>query len=117
MWTVGLERRIILSVALGLAAILFLFGYLAVTAVQQSKDLILQQRLALAETTAGYIDFVLGRTLRQMEETVARSPGGGGDHTATDERRLLSDLYHNLGSFSTVLFADSTGTIVWTEPP
>ena len=40
----GLQKRILLIVALGLAAVLLVFGYLAVAAVQQSKDLVWSEK-------------------------------------------------------------------------
>ena len=49
----GLAGRIILSVALGLAAVSSLFGYLAMAAVQQSKDQVLQQRAKKAWQSSG----------------------------------------------------------------
>lgn len=116
MPSLGLAGRIILGVALGLAAILFLFGFLAVTAVQQSKEQVLQQRLALSETIASHIDYTLGRVLRQMEDSVSRTPINRADSSIEDERQLLSDTYHKLGAFSTVELVDGDGTVAWTEP-
>ena len=112
----GLAGRIILSVALGLAAVSSLFGYLAMAAVQQSKDQVLQQRLALSETMASHIDYTLGRVLRQLEETAGLAPASRPNETADDLKQVLLDAYHKLGAFSTMELVDGNGSVVWTEP-
>ncbi|MDP2727605.1 MAG: hypothetical protein Q8P59_08680, partial [Dehalococcoidia bacterium] len=117
MRNLGLGSRIILIAALGLAAILSLFGYLAVTAAQQSKDLVLQERLALSETISGHIDYTLNRILRQLVETVNSTPTNQRTYTLDDEKQLLSDTYHKLGAFTTMELVGKDGTEIWTEPP
>ncbi|MDO8690176.1 MAG: cache domain-containing protein, partial [Dehalococcoidia bacterium] len=112
----GLQKRILLIVALGLAAVLLLFGYLAESAVQQSKDLVFQERLALAKTVSGYIDSVLSRTLNQIEVIVSRNPVDLGNGSLNDEKLLLSGIYQDLGSFSSVELVGADGRTILREP-
>ncbi len=112
----GLAGRIIAGLAVGLVAVSFLFGFLAMAAVQQSKDQVLQQRLALSKTMAGHIDYTLGRILRQLEDMAGRTPVDRDNHTLNDERQLLVDTYQNLGAFASMEFVDRDGAVIWTEP-
>lgn len=114
---IGLQNRIIAIVALGLASVLFIFGFLAVAAVQQSKDLVFQERLALAESVAGHFNYLLSRTLRQMEDLTALNPVDLSNQNLDDEKQLLYRTDLDLGIFSSVQMVDSNGKIIWTEPP
>lgn len=108
----SLKRRITLSVAIGLASILGVFGYITMWAVQQSTDQIYREREALAQTTARYVDGLLARVERELEDAASRVAQA----SSTEEyRRILSA--RQAGDYSRLTLLDASGKVVWQEPP
>ncbi len=108
----SLRYRIAAGVILGLAVLLSVFGYLAVRAIGQSKDVALDERLRLAETTAGSVDALVDHTVRQLE-AAASLDAVGGEGCANEE---IKALYHILGTFDGVSCLDRQGRLQWTVP-
>ncbi|MBI4216093.1 MAG: HAMP domain-containing protein [Chloroflexi bacterium] len=90
----GLQRRILLLVALGLAGILGLFAYLSLQAIQQSTDLVFQERLTLAQSLAGEMDSAFSDLQGQLEKTAPLLAASQEDPEAT--RIILHRLYQDL---------------------
>ena len=108
---VSLRYRIAAGVILGLAALLSVFGYLAVRAIGQTKDVALAERLRLAETTARSVDALVEHTARQLEATaLAVSDADGCGY------QQMQSFYHILGTFDTISCLDPQGRILWTLP-
>ncbi|MDP2726691.1 MAG: hypothetical protein Q8P59_04035, partial [Dehalococcoidia bacterium] len=107
----SLKRRITLSVALGLASILAVFGYVSMWAVQQSTEQIYHEREALARTTARYVDSQMARIQRELVEAVTlvareTSPQG--------RQQVLSA--HQKGAYARLALLDSSGAVVQQVP-
>ncbi|KKK63933.1 hypothetical protein LCGC14_2989280, partial [marine sediment metagenome] len=106
----GLQYRIAAGVILGLAVLLSVFGYLAVRAIGQTKDVALEERLRLAETTAKSVDALVQHTARQLE---AAASLGATDSIGCGYEQVQS-LYHVLATFDTISCLDAQGRTVWT---
>lgn len=108
----SLQYRIAGGVLLGLAILFSFFGFLAVRTINQSKDLALEERLRLAETTAGSVDALLEHTAQQLEKIaslLASNPDG------LDEERVaqINDI---LGEFDKIVRLDPEGQVMWIVP-
>ncbi len=107
----SLKRRITLSVAVGLASILGVFGYVTMWAVQQSTDQIYREREALARTTARYVDGAMARIQLELEEVATLLTKSAG---AEERQRVLSA--HQIGAYTRLALLDASGTVLWQEP-
>lgn len=107
----SLKRRITLSVALGLASVLAVFGYVTMWAVQQSTDQIYRERESLARTTARYVDSLMARVYRELEEVAYLA-----SQTASLEERQRLLLTHQRGAYTRLALLDAGGALVWQAP-
>ncbi|MDP3062299.1 MAG: cache domain-containing protein [Chloroflexota bacterium] len=111
-----LQRRIILIIALGtllMALVLGLSGYLA---VKESIDRTLEERLALANMTASYVDYTLRQNLLRLEEAVLAEGVNLSDDDLAPERRALRNAYFQTIFNDQVFLTDRSGLIIWAEP-
>ena len=108
----SLRYRIAAGVILGVVVLLSAFGFLAVRAIGQTKDIALEERLRLAETTAGSVDALVQHTAQQLE--AATSAVTDADDCGHEQ---MQSLYHILGTFDTISCVDPQGQTVWTLPP
>lgn len=92
----GLQRRIMLYVTVGLA---MMFGILAVVgldAIDQAAQLVYRERLTTAHTTAGILERDLARVAAEVTEARQELfPGAGSRAPAGAARRLLTRLSGN----------------------
>jgi signal transduction histidine kinase len=65
----GLQRRIMLYVTLGLAAMFGTLAFLGLGAIDEATRLVFQERLSTAYTTAGIIERDFGRIATDVQET------------------------------------------------
>jgi len=65
----GLQRRIMLYVTLGLGAMFGTLAFLGLGAIDQATRLVFQERLSTAYTTAGIIERDFGRIATDIQET------------------------------------------------
>ena len=65
----GLQRRIMLYVTLGLAAMFGTLAFLGLGAIDQATRLVFRERLSTAYTTAGIIERDFGRSAADVQET------------------------------------------------
>ena len=77
----GLQRRIMLYVTLGLASMFGTLAILGLGAIDEATRLVFQERLSTAYTTAGIIERDFGRIATDVQETsrelsAATGPGG-----------------------------------------
>ncbi|MDO8689592.1 MAG: hypothetical protein Q7R39_06210, partial [Dehalococcoidia bacterium] len=107
----SLKRRITLSVALGLAFILAVFGYMTMWAVQQSTDQIYHEREALARSTARYVDALMLRLQREVEDAASLA-------SQVTTLRARSELIaaHRSDVFNRLLLANYHGDVTWQTP-
>ena len=109
---IGLQYRIAGGVVLGLVALLSLFGFLAVRAIDESKDVALGERLRLAETTANSVDALVQHSARQLEAATLVPLLDTDDN----EREQMEWQYHVLGTFDKMVRLDTQGEVLWTVP-
>lgn len=111
-----LRQRIILLVTVGMAAILGGFSLLGISAVKESTDRTLAERLMVAQLAASYLDLMLEQSLQQLENCYSLN------FTAIREEpeqkhRILNDIYRRLAiPVSYVSYIDRKGIVVATEP-
>lgn len=74
MINISLQTRILTLVALGVLVMLVVVVTLGFISVRENTDQILQERLALAQTVAGHLEYVLAENLNSLA-TVAFYPG------------------------------------------
>jgi signal transduction histidine kinase len=114
----SLGRKIALLAAAGMLAGIGLFSFLAMRAVRQSVDTMLEDRLTLARLTADYIDDTLAYSLSQVEATAqridARSGEGGVDEHVAG---LESVLAHQSIRMSGAYVVDTGGAVLWSKVP
>ncbi len=111
-----LGRRILL---LGGMSTLFVLAALAISgwlAIEESSRQIYQERQALAQTTASYLDYILRQNLERLEG-VRFAPGVNiEDNDPEAEKRALHSTY--LGSIfdGGVFITNQEGMVLWIEP-
>ncbi len=119
---VGLQKRIMLYVSVGLLVIWAIFGYIGLQAIRQSTNMVFRERLLVAQKVASQIDDVLSHTLRELEETAASPAVNLGDDTLEPEKTVLRQLshhwivYHQFTTPCTVGLTDAQGVLIWVEP-
>ena len=108
----SLQYRIAGGVLLGLVILFSFFGFLAIRTINQSKDVALEERLRLAETTAQSVDALLEHTTRQLEAAT--------DLPTLDsrqsEREQMEAMYGVLGTFEKIVRLDADGQVMWAVP-
>lgn len=108
----GLTTKMTLMVVVGLTALVVFFGWLGVSATQQTTARALQERIILAQLVAAHTDFALGNV-----ETLLQA--------ATRHPQLLdpaSDVLHNTRlqsgtMFRRMILLDDTGRVYAADPP
>lgn len=108
----SLQYRIAAGVVLGLLVLFFLFGFLAVRTINQSRDVALEERLALAEATARTTDGLIGHAIDQLEASVRLWALDPDD----PEEQQIGMVYQVLGTFETVTRLDDDGRVLWVVP-
>jgi signal transduction histidine kinase len=93
-------------------ALLTLFGFLAIRAIDESKDVALEDRLRLAETTAESVDALIQHTTRQLEAATLILLLGPDDA----EKRQMEQQYQVLGTFDKIVRLDPSGQVLWIVP-
>lgn len=113
----SLQKKISISVSLGLLGAFGLFGFLGVQALQDSINRTLTERLALAYMVAGGMDQSLLRAMNQLEAFAASESIDLEDGNLEPEKRALADLYRYSGIFNNNVFLlDGSGKVLWMEP-
>ena len=89
---VGIQTRIMLYVTLGLAIMFGGFASLGLRAVSEATDLVHEERLSTAYTTAGIIERDLLHVARDVDEVFASVDARSVDSLEVPTRRLLDHL-------------------------
>lgn len=90
----GLQRRIMLYVTVGLAAMFGVVALLGLDAIDQATQLVYRERLTTARTTAGIFERDFARVAAEVAEVQA-DPEFGSRAPQTAARRLLDRLAAN----------------------
>ncbi len=111
----SLQWRVLILVTIGIAGILAAFSVSSLLAVNESIDRTLDERQALAEASAGHVDYVVRQGLRVLEEaTVIEGFDLEDSDLQPEERALHRTLSGSI--FTRVYLTDADGTVLWTEP-
>ena len=120
MRNIGLQRRIMLYVALGLLILVTGFAFFALRAVNRSKDAVLQERLALAQTVAKDVDGLIRGSASQLEMTASLLFADPLRNLSPHEESMLLTMSVGLGAYPGGLGApvhvyvtDEDGNPVW----
>ncbi len=95
----GLQRRMMLYVLLGLSVLFVLIGYVSRTASHHSTRLIMAERLALAGTVARELDAIFAHVAPELERYGGYLQGGRSDldrHLDPHHEEILFGLYDHL---------------------
>ncbi|MDP2744134.1 MAG: GAF domain-containing protein, partial [Dehalococcoidia bacterium] len=112
----SLQRRIVLLVVGGMVVVLVGFGISSFLAVRESIGRTLQERLAVARTTAGHLEYVLQQNLKRLED-IAFVPGIDlEDRDLEPEKRAVHDAYLYSIFNDGVLLLSKEGAVLWAEP-
>src|SRR6266540_6464519 len=88
----GLQRRIMLYVTLGLAAMFGFLVFLGLGAIDQASRLVFEERLSTAYTTAGIIERDFGRIATDVREASRmEAMASGSDAPGPEAAALLFD--------------------------
>jgi signal transduction histidine kinase/HAMP domain-containing protein len=110
----GLTTKMTLMVVVGLTALVVFFGWLGVSATQQTTARALQERIILAQLVAAHTDYALGNVETLLHATARRLP----DTSVTEVQDLLRDARLQSGTlFRQMFWVDATGTVRAAEPP
>jgi signal transduction histidine kinase len=121
-WTqnLGLQRRIMLYVAIGLVILIAGFAFFALRAVNRSSEAILQERLALAQTVARDVDSLIASGLSQMERMASLLFADPLEDLTAHEESMLQAMIVGLGGPSGglgtpvhVYLLDRNGAAIW----
>lgn len=110
-----MQYRITVSVALGLAVILGVFAYLAISAVDDSRDAAKKERLVWARAMAVHVDDVMQRT-RVRTQVVAEHLAEEWQEPGFDPGESISGFVGFLSASSLALF-QTDGSLLWTDVP
>ena len=113
----GLQRRIMLYVTVGLAAMFAAVAFLGLGAIDQATDLVIQERLNTASTTAGILERDLGRIADDAREAHRMAATGGPVSTGHDSAQRLLDHFQRSQPFlffkvSGVWLLDARGALL-----
>lgn len=111
----SMQYRITLGVALGLAVILGVFAYLAISTVDDSREAAKRERLAWAQAMAVHVDAVLRDTLERTD-LIARLLGDRWGEEGFDPAALLLRYDPYLEASDVALFG-ADGSLLWSDLP
>jgi len=112
----SLQWRVMILVTIGMAGILAAFSVSSLLAVNESIDRTLDERQALAEASAGHVDYVVRQGLRVLEEPTSNEGFDLEDPDPEPEQRALRRALSG-SIFTRVYLTDADGRVLWTEPP
>jgi signal transduction histidine kinase/HAMP domain-containing protein len=111
----SLGRRIVLSVAIGLALVLVAFSVVAVWSVQEATESAYTERVALADALVWHVDDILGYSLATLEAEAATLTIEPGQPIPGEQAKRLSALRSEMDSFN-ISVSDAGGVTIWSEP-
>ncbi len=112
--TFSLSRRIVGAVAVGLAAILVLFAFVALWTIREATESAYHDRVVIAQTLASRVDDVLRYAVKALEQDAFGFEIGSGSRIPDAQIRRLIDLRTQVGIFASISVVDETGRLLWT---
>ena len=111
----SLQWRVLILVTIGMAGTLAAFSVSSLLAVNESIDRTLDERQALAQASAGQVDYVVRQGLTVLEEPADGEGLDLEDEDAEPERQALRRVLSG-SIFTRVYLTDADGEVLWTEP-
>jgi len=112
-----LGKKIILLTTLGLLLGVGIFSFLAMRAVNQATEAMLQDRLTTARLVADYLDEALGRALTELKNTSQAIEIDGAKGNLEPQVEILEDTYSRLSIYThSIYLLDEQGQIIWSKP-
>jgi len=112
--TIGLGAKMALLVVVGTIALIALFAYLGTAALSENTQRTLQERVVLAQTTAGSVDSMLANIENDLMHTATEEDWS--DLSRVDA--ALGRAYRRLDFFASQVFlVDRAGRVVAAQPP
>jgi HAMP domain-containing protein len=112
----GLQARLTIWTVLSLLGVFVIMGFIGLRNQAASLDVLLEQRLALAQTIAVHVDYHIGYMLAELDEVTLEEGFDLTDNNLEPERKALAELYQN-GLFTYDVFVtDAHGIVLAVEP-
>jgi signal transduction histidine kinase len=112
----SLQRRIIILVAVGMLLMLAVLGVVSSLSIKESINRALRERLLLAQTVAGHLDYVMRQNLIRLQD-IGFAPGVDlTDNDLEPERAALHNVYLHSMFTDGVFLLDRSGSVIMTEP-
>ncbi len=111
----SMQFRITAGVVIGLAVIVSVLGYVAVSAVDQSRNDAMTERLIWAKAIAGHADYSLRRTTEQTS-AVASQLSEDWNEPGFELGSVLGPYVNSFAGSAVALFK-LNGQLVWTDVP
>lgn len=113
----NLWPRMALSISIGFIFLLLAFWFLGERALRESRDRILDERLAITQVVANQIDNRLVQAQMELEESSELASFDSVSSDLTAESHVLSETVTHSSYFSAgTVLADSTGRILLSYP-
>lgn len=107
-----------LGISLGFVVLFVAFSLLGERALQDSSERLLEERMVIAQMTAGQIDALLARAIAELEEARRFAAFNPDKADLSDEAHMLAHTYGHGKTFSPgITFLDSSGRTVISYPP
>ena len=114
----NLWPRLVIAVTGGFLLLFAVFTLLALRAVEDSTDRILEERLVIAKMAARDIDRLLERGFYELEQATRFARFDPAAPSLSAEVHMLNHAYGRVGTLSLgVYFLDASGRIVLSQPP
>lgn len=114
----NLWPRLAIAFTLGFVALFGVFSLLAMWAVRDSTERILQERLVIAQMAAREIDGLLERAFYELDKATGFALFDPASPSLNEEYHMLAHAYGRIGALSLgVYFLDAQGKVVLSEPP
>ena len=112
-----LGKKIALLTTLGLLLGVGVFSFLAIRAVNQATETMLQDRLTTAHLVADYLDEALGRALSELKNTAHMIRRDGVNSNFEAQINTLDNIYSILSIHTHGIYLlNEQGQIIWSKP-
>ncbi|MFQ5856236.1 MAG: HAMP domain-containing protein, partial [Anaerolineae bacterium] len=118
----GLQKRIMLYVTIGLVIIALVYTYVGLQAIEQSTEMVFAERLTMAQTIAGQVDSLLEHVVDELHGTGAEVALALETGDTRGTQAALKNLYHHWTVYHhftepcTVSLVEPEGQVIWSEP-
>ena len=117
MLNLSLRGKLALLTALGLVVGIGVFSFLGIRAVNQSTDVMLQERLTVARIVADYLDEEIERALSELKNTAQHIDSDSSRETLQRNINLLRESYESLSiHIHSIYLLDAKYQVEWSSP-